>query len=261
MQRGILVGIIAAITVNGCVTVETAERQQALDQRIEAEWTANQAKIAEEEQTRIKTRADWLAEPGTQAYIQSLCSMAPGPDRDSMFAEASLKYSIIVSHDIKRAEAARRIGTPVETCPEPESTSSWLSGSGVFGSLQTGWDVGLSVDEVVRKIEAEVLAMEASRDQWLLSPEGQAYTRNLCALPSGVERDQAWNKAAVDEGIIPPERAINEARAREHGFVILDCGKRETSATYEPMPPMASFTWSDRHTRLAGFTWSSASRG
>jgi hypothetical protein len=122
---GVLPLLLSLLTLSGCTSTKTEERQRAIEKirtdakaRLEADADA-QEQAQKERATRIKAREDWLALDTTKAYTSYLCSLPPGNPRDSEWAIAEKEWAIVPSRGEEIDRAAWNFGRIPISCPAP----------------------------------------------------------------------------------------------------------------------------------------------
>jgi Ni/Co efflux regulator RcnB len=208
--------ILASMALSACMAAQEKEQRAEKFERLKAKQIERveeaQRQEAEKKAADKAALQKWVKD--NDPYVRGLCASDPGAEHQ--FAWDS--YGVAVSTDTQRASEAAKAGKLVLDCEElriPKTSAAEFS-----------------VPILITAIQAE----HTKRDAWLSSPVGMEYQRHLCSL-SGDERQQALANAAQLHGIIPREAVTDEAKARSHGFAILDCSKEQTSA--------AGYTWSN----------------
>lgn len=274
----ITVGIVGMLSLTACMTAaEKAEREAKLA-RVEAE-VRERLEQEEEQQTKHALPAEQDAEfikwqKENEAYILGLCASTPGAEHQYAWEN----YRIAVSTDKERASAAEQQGRRVTPCPEqrvaevaagrtPEDLQAFVDEfnrnikeyKAKHADVLTTPEAREAISQYVQKAEAQIRAGNAKRDQWLGTPEGKAYVRNLCAL-SGAERQRELSVALKYHGLIAPDDPLHTPDAYARGFRVIECGEEKTSAL--------GYIWSDWHPAgglsllepFAGFIWSDPRR-
>lgn len=224
----LLATIVVPMALSACMTAEEQKQREEKVEQIKADARARleqheqQKKQANQEQqenpatmaAREAALKEWLTRwvKDNESYIRGLCASDPGTEHQWTWDN----FHVAVSTDIQHASEATKARRPVIDCEQ----------------FRIPKPAAFNADAFMEAVKAT----NAKNAKWLASPEGKAYQRHLCSL-SGDERQKALENAAQLYGLLPRDQVTDETKAREHGFVVLDCASIKTSSL--------GYTWSN----------------